>query len=465
MTKRLIYIWVLVAFTSISTNAQVADTTLLSYIDFYTLLIKNHPVVKMAGLEVDYAQADLLMARGGFDPKLESNFDRKSIGGQDYYNHWISQLKVPIWAGIDFKVEREQNTGDRLNPELSALQTFTGFSVPVGKGLLMENRRSTLLQSKIYQNISVAEQRKMVNKIVFAGAKDYWEWYLKYQALKIQSEAYELAKNRFQFVKSQAQVGEKAPIDSVEAKITLQTREVDVQNALIDFRNSSLILSNYLWDQNDVPLEIPENFIPPSIPSFILNEEKLNLFVEQAKNNHPEITKLNFKYEQIQVQERLAKEAFKPQLDLSFGYLDTPKYSFGDYSLLNSNHKLGVDFSIPLFLRKERGKLQQVKIKQISNELERRQLSREILNDVYIAYNQAKNLENVISIQGEAAEMQQVLLDAEKMKFSIGESSLFLINSRENKLLEIKLKLEELKSKYEKAVASLVYAAGLDTIN
>jgi outer membrane protein TolC len=419
----------------------------------------------MAGLEVDYAQADLLMARGGFDPKVESTFDRKSIGGQDYYNHWISQLKVPIWAGIDFKVEREQNTGDRLNPELSSLQTFTGFSVPIGKGLLMENRRSTLLQSQIYQNISLAEQRKMINKIVFAGAKEYWNWYLNYQALRIQTEAYQLAKDRFLLVKSQAEVGEKAPIDSVEAKITLQTREVDVQNSLIDFRNASLLLSNYLWDQNDVPLEIPEGFIPPSIPSFLLDEERLNIFVEQAKNNHPEITKLNFKYEQIKVQERLAREAFKPQLDLNFGYLDTPKYSFGEYSLASSNHKLGLDFSIPLFLRKERGKLQQVKIKQISNELERRQLSREILNDVYISYNQAKNLENVIRIQNEAAVLQQALLDAEKSKFSIGESSLFLINSRENKLLDIKLKLEELKSKYEKSIASLVFAAGLDTLN
>lgn len=465
MRNKTIALYLIATVLSFSTLGQQSDTTYLSYIDFYSLLVKNHPVVKMANLEIDYAQAELLMARGGFDPKLESVFDRKSIGGEDYYNHWISQLKVPIWAGIDFKVEREQNTGDRLNPELSNLQTFTGFSIPIGKGLLMENRRSTLQQAKLYQGISVAEQRKMINKIVFAGAKEYWNWYLNYQIFKLQKEAYELAKDRFTLVKSQAEVGEKATIDSVEAKITLQTREVDVQNAMVDFRNAGLLLSNYLWSNSDGPLEIPENFIPPSIPSYLLDENKLAIYLEQARNNHPEITKLNFKYEQFKVQEKLAKEAFKPQLDVSFGYLDTPKYTFGDYAITNSNHKLGVDFSIPLFMRKERGKLQQVKIKQISNELERRQISREILNDVNISYNEAKNLERVIRIQQSASANQLQLLNAEKSKFSIGESSLFLINSRENKLLDIRIKLEELKSKYEKAVASLIYAAGLNTIN
>lgn len=447
------------------TSLAQEDTTYFSYQDFYNLLIENHPVVKMAGLQVDYAAADLMMARGGFDPKVFSDFDRKSIGGEDYYNHWISQLKVPIWGGIDLKVEREQNAGSRLNPELSSRQTFTGFSVPIGKGLLMEERRSTLFQSRIYQDMSVAEQQKMVNKIVFSGAKDYWEWYLSYQILQLNSEAYQLASDRFNLVVEQARVGEKAPIDSVEAKITLQTRKVNLANARVDFRNSSLLLSNYLWNQEEQPLLIPETFIPPPIPSYLLTEEKLQELLDLARNGHPEITKLILKNEQYEIQRRLARESFKPQLDVDFGYLDTPKYGFSDYNLFNSNHKLGVNFSVPLFMRKERGKMQQVKIKILENNLDRRQLSREIINEVQIAFNEAKNLETVISIQEEAGQLQERLLEAEKLKFSIGESNLFLINSRENKLLEIRIKIQELKMKYEKAVASLVYAAGLSNLN
>lgn len=465
MKKRLILFFLLIGCGGSYPSFAQEDTTYFSYQDFYNLLIENHPVVKMADLQIDFAAADLMMARGGFDPKVLSDFDRKSIGGEDYYNHWISQLKVPIWGGIDLKVEREQNRGARLNPELSSLQTFTGVSVPIGKGLLMEERRSTLMQSQIYQNISVAEQQKMVNKIVFSGAKDYWEWYLSYQILQLNQEAFQLASDRFDLVKEQARVGEKAPIDSVEAKITLQTRKVNLANAIVDFRNVGLLLSNYLWDRSEQALLIPETFVPPPIPSYLLTQEKLNELLDLARNGHPEITKLILKNEQYEVQRRLARESFKPELDVDFGYLDTPKYSFGDNSVFNSNHKLGVNFSIPLLMRKERGKMQQVKIKILENELDRRQLSREILNEVQIAYNEAKNLEAVIGIQEEAGELQDMLLEAEKLKFSIGESNLFLINSRENKLLDIRIKIQELKTKYEKAVASLVYAAGLSNLN
>ncbi|SKB43054.1 hypothetical protein [Dyadobacter psychrophilus] len=42
----------------------------------------------------------------------------------------------------------------------------------------------------------------------------------------------------------------------------------------------------------------------------------------------------------------------------------------------------------------------------------------------------------------------QQLVKAEKMRFSNGESSLFLINSRENKALEARQKLIDLKAKY-----------------
>lgn len=465
MNRKIILVLLILGASVFNSSQAQEDSTLFSYQDFYNLVIENHPVVKMAGLQIDFAAADLMMARGGFDPKVVSDFDRKSIGGEDYFNHWVSQLKVPLWGGIDLKVEREQNTGARLNPELSNRQTFTGFSVPVGKGLLMEERRSTLMQSKIYQNISVAEQQKMVNKIVFSGAKDYWEWYLSYQTLLLNQEAFQLAADRFNLIKEQARVGEKAPIDSVEAKITLQTRKVNLANARVDFRNSGLMLSNYMWNKAEQPLLIPETFIPPPIPSYLLTSAKLEELIDLARNSHPEITKLILKNEQYEIQRRLARESFKPALDVDFGYLDTPKYNFSDYGLFNSNHKLGVNFSVPLFMRKERGKMQQVKIKILENQLDRRQLSREILNEVQMAYNEAKNLEAVIGIQEEAGQLQGRLLEAERLKFSIGESNLFLINSRENKLLDIRIKIQELKTKYEKAVASLVYAAGLSNLN
>ena len=47
------------------------------------------------------------------------------------------------------------------------------------------------------------------------------------------------------------------------------------------------------------------------------------------------------------------------------------------------------------------------------------------------------------------------LVQAEERKFSIGESSLFLVNSRESQLISIKLKANELQNKVFTTKANL----------
>jgi outer membrane protein TolC len=116
---------------------------------------------------------------------------------------------------------------------------------------------------------------------------------------------------------------------------------------------------------------------------------------------------------------------------------------------------------MPLFLRKERGKLQQVRVKQQSTGFELNLARREIINEVYAAYNEVKNYERQLNIQQNATQNQALLVKAEQRKFDIGESTLFLINTRESKLIDMKIKVESLKGKYQKSLANLAYTSGL----
>ena len=54
----------------------------------------------------------------------------------------------------------------------------------------------------------------------------------------------------------------------------------------------------------------------------------------------------------------------------------------------------------------------------------------------------------------------KLLLKVEESKFSIGESSMFLVNTREIKLLETQQKLTELKTKFFKSLLGVQWAAG-----
>ena len=89
----------------------------MSYNEYLGFVKKYHPLVKNANLEISKAQANLMMARGGFDPKLELNYNKKQFQGTEYYSILNSSFKIPTWYGIDIKAGFDENEGYYLDPQ------------------------------------------------------------------------------------------------------------------------------------------------------------------------------------------------------------------------------------------------------------------------------------------------------------------------------------------------------------
>ena len=78
---------------SISAFAQKREIlTLEQYID---QVRRFHPVAKQAGIIIEKADADLLSAKGGFDPVFEMELDNKTLDGVKYYRYNDASLKIP----------------------------------------------------------------------------------------------------------------------------------------------------------------------------------------------------------------------------------------------------------------------------------------------------------------------------------------------------------------------------------
>ncbi|MBW3129507.1 TolC family protein [Hymenobacter profundi] len=450
----------------------VDTARIFSLQDLAELVFAYHPVVKQAALLSEDARSQVQQARGGFDPKLGSGFDRKLFGGTDYYNNWANELKVPIWpGGIDLKVGYDRMVGTYVNPEhrtpLNGL-AIAGLSVPLGQGLLIDARRSTLRQAKIMVDAAEADQVKQINTIWLEATQAYWNWYFNYQQMLLIQEGVELAETRFQGTSRRAQLGDQAPIDSVEAQITVQDRLVQFAQLQVEQQNAGLLLSNYLWTKDGQPAELPA-YAVPQLPTMrtvdSLTYEQLQDF---AANRHPTLLKLDAKIRQLGVEVRYRRELLKPTVNVS-GYLlsrgdfyrpEVPGY----YDFGRDNYKVGVDFAFPLFLRKERGKLWQTRIKVQDATLEQQNSRRMIANQVSAKYNTLKAYERQLAVQEQAIVNQRILLQAELQKFELGESTIFLINARESKLIELRLKQESMRANYEKSLAELYYYAGTRTL-
>lgn len=432
---------------------------------FFEAVARFHPLVRQANLFNTLAEKELQMNRGQFDPKLGAAFNRKSFDGKDYYNLFNPELKVPTWPGLDIKAGFERNVGTNISSERETPQTglqYLGFGLPLGQGLFTDVRRTTLKQAKIGLQLADAERQSEINKVLFTAAKDYWDWFFFHRQLQWAQMAYRFANERYLAVRQRVTIGEEAPIDSVEARIFQQDRAIFLIQSQVEEQNSRLQISNYLWLDDGNPVELPQGAKPEIGLKGLqpISDSSLEQMKQLAMARHPTILKINSKLGQLDLEQRLAKEMLKPRLNVHYSWLSRTDNSIWATQSIDRNYKLGADFDIPLFLRKERGKFGMVKTKLLQGKLELLQIQRDIRLEIQTNMNELKTLELLLDAQNQMVENYKKLREGELKKFNNGESSLFLINAREQKLIESQIKADLLIAKYQKARAGVQFAAG-----
>lgn len=437
--------------------------------NLYTIILSNHPIAKQTYLLSDFAKQEIRLARGNFDPKLELQYLKKEYDNVEYFSQFNSGIKFPSVLPFDPSVGVTKNSGVNLNPEnyisnqYDYQQFYAGISLPLGKGLITDERRTALQQANLFKSMTEAEQIKLVNKLLLEAAKDYWQWYYAYYNYRLLNKGVDVASTIYQLVKTNYELGEAAPIDTVQAKITLQQRLIDQSEAYIEFKNTGIRLSTYLWDSVNTPLLLDASWAPVRQEDFtLISDGDLLHLVEQAKENHPELRKLTIKLKQLEVERKLAVEFIKPKLDVSYYFLNQPftpqwetNFSMGE------NYKLGVDFSFPLFIRKERAKLAQAKLKINSTSFEKSMAERQIINEINTTYNVLANTSRILEQQTAMMLNYELLLKAELINLENGESDLFKINLQQEKLIQSQSKMVKLTSEIEKQKALLYWAAGI----
>lgn len=445
------------------------DTTVLRFPEFMGYVKQFHPVAKQASLQVSMAEAKLLKARGGFDPKLEFDMDSKQFKGSEYYNLLNAAFKVPTWYGIELKAGFEENEGVFLNPERTVPENGlyqAGVSISVAQGLIIDKRRATLRKAQWFVKQSQEEQELAVNELLYNASLAYFDWVAAYQTWELQKEFYENARQRFVGIKASARVGDLAAIDTVEASIPVQNRELLIEQARIDLIKKRLALSNYLWIQDNIPLELQEGVIPeldlvPVLKSTLDLEPSVLDTLNLAA--HPKVRALEFKAQGLEVDRRLKANMLLPEINLQYNALSVRPTEF---STFNSNdYKFGIQASFPLFLRKERGALKVAKFKLQDLDLTQKTTRLTLSNTINAIRQEVESFTKQINLNQNNVANYQLMLNAEVQKFDFGESSIFLVNSREIKLVEARNKQIELLKKCYTAYAKLYKNLGRANLN
>ncbi len=461
----LIFMLFVLSLFSAAQNKQ--DEKTLSPQQVMEIVNQFHPVAKQADIFIEKAKADVTIAKGMFDPVLKNESAQKTFDGTDYYLYNRPELSIPTWFGVEISTGLEKLSGSRTSPEETLGETsYFGISIPLAKNLLMDKRRAALQTAKIYRTASEAEKRNMLNNLMLDAMKSYWTWAQQYQAYKILTDAVAVNEKRVQLVKTAFQLGDRPAIDTTEALTQLQNFELLQSQAWLDFQNAGLDLSVYLWTAETQPYNLPETVIPDAdLQTINLNIAiipDLNSLLSAARINHPELLLYNYTLDVLGIEKKLKFQDLLPAVNFRYNQLgkgyNVLKTATGP--LFENNFQYGLSVGLPLRLSEGRGEYRKAKLKITQTRLQQSQKQLQVENKIKSYYNELVTLKSQIVLQEKAYKNYYALQRGEETRFQAGESSLFLINVRENKTLEALQKLQELKAKFFKTENMLQWAAG-----
>lgn len=437
--------------------------------DFLSRVIAQHPQVRQAEAARRQADADALTARGGFDPYVSAIWDTKRFKGIGYYDELDARLVVPTPWGVDFKLGWERAAGQIINPERATpgegLLSF-GVMLPIGPRILTDERRTALRQAEIAQDAADADRDAAVARVLQSAARDWGLWSEMTRRARITTEGVELARFRLDALRRRVAAGDAAAIDTIEATAELRTREVLNLDAAAAAAAARLVAEGWLWRTDGTPDRLPANAVAAERAT--LSQEAM--LIDRASGDalrylvarHPFVQQATARWRQAEAARRLAAVNILPSASVELSGLAAGG-ALGDVNLptlTGEESKFSGGVRLPLFPRREIGRLRSAEERTRALNLERERVRRDVEIEAQRALLEVTAVDSALVRQETLVTLQERLLAAEQQRFSVGESTLLVVNLRERALLDERLKLAAMVARRARALGTLAVATG-----
>jgi len=437
----------------------VFSQNVITFDEYSRQILATNPLVLEAAYEVTVAEAELLGARGLFDPVLKGSFNLKTQDARDKLNDLDLSVELPfaslfgprVKAQVRRAVAPSTNLADRTG---NLSDASLGVSLPLGQGIFTDERRNKLFQAEIKPELGQAKFQQKRNKILVEALILYWKWAEYYQQLQIAKALVQIAEERAGQFRQRASAGDIAGMDSLEANLEVVFRTVNLIDKQQLFEQAGISLQVYLWNEQQqlVPLSgIPEPFQTISK----LSEIEIQSAREDALLLRPELKMLQLERTMATMDVNLAKEFLRPNLNANF---DLMFYDFGGVSF--GDIKFGISMTQPLLFRQARSQEELANIGIQRIDLRKLQLEATVIADVNFYVTALNRSYDQIQLLLTEVSLATQLLNFEKERLIAGETSLFLVNQRERFLGQSQEKLAKEQSIYFQSLIYLRWARG-----
>jgi len=158
---------------------------------------------------------------------------------------------------------------------------------------------------------------------------------------------------------------------------------------------------------------------------------------------------------------KLAVENIKPELNFKYNAINSAEFGNPGENYSINNYVWGAQFSMPIFLRKERNQLRLSKLKLEHQQLDLEFKSEQISYKIDAALREWQTSASQINLWSKTTQNYEQLLINETQLFNVGESSMFIVNTRQQAFIKAETTLIETIIRNQKASLKTEYILGI----
>lgn len=426
----------------------------------------NHPLIQAANLQTEYGNANELKAKGNFDPILSFDSKEKTFDGKTYYSQQFFELDLFSASPISANVGLEKTSGNYTNSESLTPNGglgYVGLQIPLLKNLVTDQRRTLLKQAVIVKDQSQIQKRKMIQDIHFDVWQNYIQWYVFHEQSKTLKLALDLSIGRQLAQRKLYFSGGCSGFDTLEVAVQRQQFEAKFNENEIFTLKTKILLNTHLWnltgkkqfEMSFSPVNFKQNIVPSN--EYFKDFEAMIPNADSLSSNQPDLQLYAKKIEGLNLDLRLKQNYVLPKLDLKYQYLNT---AFNNFNEINQNQRFGIAFATPLYFRSSRAEVKEYKLKLLETQLSLIYKKRELELKSSALYNQILAYRKIYNMLKQVENGYFELYQMEIQKFNNGDGTIFILNSRETKYLESKIKSLEQYGKLMMSIAEFLTVNG-----
>ncbi len=433
----------------------------LPFSQVLNLVLTNHPVLKQANNYLPIAKAELLVARGAFDPNVSIYRSEKNEGGDKFYRSQNLDVYIPNYFG----------GGISLSNPFSKSQTGESGSLSVGaelpllKGLITDYRRTALGKAKINVDMSLAERDQWINNLIRDVFTEYAQWLLAHESAQQIEGVLRLATERQRGLRKIYESGAGTSVDTLETYVQWQQYKAKYDLAMWKKEKQRLMLSMYLWDGNGSPIEPVQTVFPTSdglawVDSMVVEAASFVNNPNQTEILQPALRMSILKVESQQLEFKLAKNLMLPSLNLQYGYYQPNRDWRYTPSAATQSTGFGLGFQSSLFFKQQRGQYRQLQLSLQNAQLEVENKQRNYTVKIAALFQEFQVQKSQYDQWLSVSQNQRKLYDMEARRLEAGDVNFFVLNTREMRLLDLNLLALEYKFQYQVSGISYLHYLG-----